>query len=279
MKITLCVLLYGDHADLAKRCLDSINLSLAVSRGIVSDVRIGMNEIGDDTRTLVGLFVDRIANRGGVKVTTYDCPKNAFKYPMIRKMLLDDKNPPSEIAMWFDDDSYFEIKYMSSGWWEAFLSYFSTFSNPMLGKVYWQCMYPEQWGWIQKQAWFNPEVGMPPPPPAKIRLPKTRPTFKFCTGGWWATKTEILKKWDWPTKELKLIGGDSMLGELFRHQKYDLVNYEHGVRINANWEGKHSSAPGRGETPEVRYRAKVMLGNSPPPTEDLHSFECIQKEY
>ncbi len=43
-----------------------------------------------------------------IPVIHYICPQNACKYPLMRKMLLEDPRPPAELVMWFDDDSYLD---------------------------------------------------------------------------------------------------------------------------------------------------------------------------
>ena len=111
----------------------------------------------------------------------------------------------------------------------------------MLGKIYFQRLQGKQWDWIIDQDWYNPSVGKPP-------IKRRKNSFVFATGGWWVIRTELLKKWDWPTPELKHCGGDSMLGELIRHQKYTLSGFETGVKINADDRGRHSKARPRGES-------------------------------
>jgi hypothetical protein len=267
-KISLCVLLYGDYPDLAHRCLSSI--WGALSPDYLVDVRLGLNEISESTRKIVDWFISGTVTYFNTRVITYDCPDNAYKYPLMLRMIHDTDNPIAEWVMWFDDDSY--LTSPNSQWWDGIME--RAKSADMLGKIYWQIMLPNQREWITKQEWYNAEAGDPPKSP--IRQFKLKHTFRFCTGGWWLARSKIFLLNSWPSIELKLIGGDSMFGELCRHKGYRLLNFEDGVRINANDAGKHSSAPGRGGSPHPRDRGKVMLGNVQP-EEGLHDFYCIKE--
>jgi hypothetical protein len=271
--LTVSVLLYGNHPALAHRCLSSIWERLPYGKSYIFDIRLGLNEISANTRVVVDWFVEHVCNELQLKVIVYDCPQNAFKYPLMRRMLLADERRPGKYTMWFDDDSYLSPDESSGpNWWEKILD--SVRNHDMIGKIYQQRMFPTQWPWIERQAWFNPAVGKPP-----VSKVFKAPTFRFCTGGWWAIKSSILLDNDWPTKELKLIGGDSMLGELCRHRGYSLTNFEDGVRINADELGRHSKAPGRGGSPLVRDRVSVMLGVLDTQDADYQNFTCNRVEH
>jgi hypothetical protein len=266
--ISLCVLIYGDHAHLAARCL--ISISARLKRGLhhIADVRLGLNEISPATREVVLAFHNCV-REWGTKVIHYDCPQNAFKYPLMRRMVLDQEDPVASSVMWFDDDSY-----LCEGWsWNSLLK--AAAGADMMGKIYHQGMLPRQWGWISKQAWFNPAVGRPP----RSKRCRNSESFRFCTGGWWMADRKIFLENDWPSPELKLIGGDSTTGELCRHQKYKLQGYELGVRINADVHGNHSKAMGRGATPTSSGgRGKVMIGNSDSEI-NLQDFVCEKEVF
>lgn len=235
-RISLCALFFGDHPALAHRCLGSIWERLPEGKAHLFDIRIGINQVSQPTRDIINWFTENVQQHYRVPVVHYDCPVNACKYPLMRKMLLEDPRPPGQYAMWFDDDSYLDG---GPGWWRDLL--LRADQNDMLGKVYFQAMRDKQWDWILHQPWYNAAKGKPP-------LRKNRRSFIFATGGWWLIRTELLRRWDWPTVELKHCGGDSMLGELLRHQSLRLENFDKGVRINADDRGRHSKARPRGES-------------------------------
>jgi hypothetical protein len=235
-KISLCALFFGDNPQLAHRCLGSIWPRLSSGKAHIGDVRLGLNQISPATRSIVDWFTANVQSHYSVPVLHYDCEGNACKYPLMRRMLLTDPRQPARYVMWFDDDSYLDG---GPGWWADVLSRMD--SAAMLGKIYSQPMRDRQWEWVLHQAWYNPAVGKPP-------LRHNKRSFVFATGGWWVIRTDILQQWDWPTVELKHCGGDSMLGELLRHQGLKLENFDLGVKINADDRGRHSKARPRGES-------------------------------
>lgn len=199
------------------------------------DVRLALNEISSSTREIVSWFRDNVRVHYRLPVITYDMPVNACKYPVMRRMVLDDPDPPAKWVMWFDDDSYLNG---GPGWWDRLQA--KAANADMLGQVWFQAMRGKQWEWIARQRWFNPAVGKPP---------KRR--FAFCTGGWWMLKSAHMKQNDWPSVELRHRGGDSLLGELCRHRQYRIVSFDDGLRINADDRGRHSKSPRRGVDEKV----------------------------
>ncbi len=265
---TVSGILYGDYPLLADRFLRSVWSSLEGSRGEVSDFRLGLNEVCPATLSLVQWFAENVSKKYGLPVRLYRCDVNAFKYPLIRRMILDPATPPAEHVMWFDDDSYLTGQ---EGWWPRVAE--AAESCAMLGKVYWVRLLGDQKAWIAKQPWYNPDA----PPFLQYR---GRDAVQFATGGWWAIRSAVLLKWDWPCLELKHCGGDSMLGELLRQQGYRLLGFEEGVRINANDAGDHSRAPRRGppqgllgkklcETPDLSHQTFACDVTLYPPVDPL----------
>lgn len=258
MTITVSLLFYGDHPELADRCLRSLWERLPDARGHVRDLRLGYNAISPRTRQVTDWFVTQAAAQGWPLVT-YDCPQNACKYPLMRRMLREDPVPPATWVMWFDDDSYLTGP---PGWWQQLLA--AAAEADMLGKLYTQGVVGQQWDWVSRQRWFNPQVG---PPPVQRR--HRGPAFRFATGGWWLIRSQLLAAYDWPTRELRHRGGDCLLGELCRHQHLRLINWEDGVRINADQAGRHSKSPRRG----VDEHQLGHLAGRPLPD---HDFACTR---
>ncbi len=242
-RISLCALLYGDHPGLAHRCLSSVWDRLPEGRAHIFDIRIALNEVSKSTRAIVDWFTENTRHYHNIPMIHYDCPVNACKYPLVRRMLLNDSRPPAEFSMWFDDDSYLDGK---NGWWDRLLAALAT--ADMIGKIYTQGLRGNQWLWIVNQDWYNSGIGKPP-------LRKGKPSFIFATGGWWVIRSKIFRDNDWPCPELKHCGGDSMFGELMRHRGYRLEQFEEGTHINANAKGRHSTARPRGESWK-----RVLLG-------------------
>lgn len=260
-QFTVAVLLFGDYPKLAERCLSSLRRSLPSPR--VADFRLGMNAVCAETRRIAENFAKGTADACGVPVTAYDCLQNRFKYPLMRKML-----HGSQLAswtVWFDDDSYLTV---GPEWWDWLAK--ATEAADMLGKIYHAGASLDRNNWVKRQPWYSGDL-----------LPLEhhgKPAFKFATGGWWAIRSQILTDWDWPSRELVHRGGDSMLGELLRQRNYRLVDFHHGVRINADESGIHSTAPRR---PPGSSRVHPLLGSTGNVVDDreTHNFTPIVREY
>lgn len=224
---SVCVLLYGDHADLAKRCLQSISQSHG--QDYVADIRIGLHDVSADTQSVVNDFVSEL---WPVKVILYEPQDNIYKYPTMRKMFYDKDHPLSKYTMWFDDDSYI----CADDFWQKLSK--ETCDDKMLGQIWQLPVHPNQWEWAKTQPWFN------------AQRPKPN-MYKFCQGAWWVCPSGILTDLNWPIPELKHCGGDSLLGEVLAHKGYNLKKYDYGVRINADENGKHSGSKRRGFSEKV----------------------------
>ena len=234
-KLSICALFYGDHSDLATRCLGSIERSLSGGARYVQDFRLACNVVSPETLAIVRAFADSTLAKYGIpsRLFFFD---DVHKYPAMRR-LFDAHEPLADATMWFDDDSYFE-GVRDAAWW---LSMWENLEQAdMLGQFWLMPIQGNQWQWVKSQSWFNEQVGLPP---KKVR---GKLAFEFCQGAWWVIRSEILKRYDWPLAEIRHNGGDSMLGELFRHQGLRMARFYGGVRINADEKGRHSKAKRRG---------------------------------
>lgn len=232
---TVCVLLYGDHTALAKRCLDSINGS-----AWFDDVKIviGMNAVCEDTRQYV---YDTHGHRESS--TVFDSDKNICKYPMMRHMFYDESNGAllTDYVMWFDDDSYIIPNGVATGsHWLTFLRTDLDTRGDILGSKFTLSWQGDQKQWVRQQRWYNPDVGT-----------DTR-RLVFVTGGWWVAKSNMLRACNYPWPALVHNGGDSMFGEMCRHTGYKHGAYVRGgVAINADEYGVSHIAKRRGVSDPV----------------------------
>jgi hypothetical protein len=97
-KFTVCVLLYGDFLNLARRCLEPL-FKLRES-GLV-DLRLGLNEVSQPTRDYIKEH--SLGASQGIDVWLEN--PQVYKYPMMRQMF-HSKPIETPYVMWFDDDSY-----------------------------------------------------------------------------------------------------------------------------------------------------------------------------
>ncbi len=255
--LTVCALFYGDYLDLAQRCLGSIGVSLSVGHNHVEEFRFGLNEVASDTSDYVRKWADECHRTHGISSHILETNKNVFKYPLMRRMFYDEPAIDTEFVMWFDDDSYFETP-ASPKWWDDMLEKAKTLE--MIGQFWLIPLQGSQWEWIKAQDWFNPEVG----PPKNY---KGKPHFEFCQGAWWVIRNDVLRRYNWPVPRIRHNGGDSMLGELLRHQRLRMGRFYGGVRINADERGHHSKAK-----PRHPHENKVGWNYEPGETLDL-SFQ------
>ena len=100
LQISLCVLLYGDFPQLSHRCLSSIWDRLEFHDGRVRDIRLGLNAISPESRKVAQWFAAHAAKHYQIPVITYDSRQNACKYPLMRRMLLNDSQQPAAWVMW-----------------------------------------------------------------------------------------------------------------------------------------------------------------------------------
>ena len=224
---TICVLLYGDHYQLAQRCLSSIIERLPRNR---YELRIGLNAVCRDTMT----FVQAAAQRGLFQITdVYESTENILKYPMMRRMLYDpDNRIDSKYLIWFDDDSYLDYPAgVEYDWFSKVENLLQ--DNDLLGAIYQMPFGGGQREWVKAQPWYTG------------KSPDGR-KLTFATGGWWATHPEHLYRVEYPWTELTHNGGDTMLSECFFQQGLKVTNFREGVRINADEIGRESKAARRG---------------------------------
>jgi hypothetical protein len=232
-RFTACVLLYGDHPDLARRVLTPL-LPLREAGRIA--LRVGANAVGQETaRFLIdnGLIVEGSADD---RDTCWD-PHNGGKYPMMRRMLYRGPHAvATDYVMWFDDDSFFRpeapadlVEYLAGVMDQGY---------DLLGIRYHQTFLPGQADWVKAQPWY---AGVP-----FYTDMRGRACSRFAQGGWWCARAATLARWDYPWPALHHNGGDVMLGELAHQQGWRVEWQRPPVAANADAAGRESEAPRRG---------------------------------
>lgn len=215
---TICALFYGDHFDLALRCLTSL-----LQGGLLpaSHLRIGLNAVCPQTRELAYQTAP-----GNV----WEFEENQHKYPVMRQMIHGISPIRTPYTMWFDDDSF--ITQPLAAWLPLVEARMA--DADLLGSVYQISWQGRQREFVKAQPWY---AGKDPGERARIR---------FATGGWWTIRTDVLYRFNYPWPELDHRGGDAMLGEMCYQQGLRLKHFRDGVKINADSSGKESAAPRRG---------------------------------
>jgi len=228
---TVCVLLYGDHPDLAERVLSSLARPVWYRS---FNLRIAWQNLSVESQMVLLKYVDIFMEKNdnpllvGPLETCMKGQEPYYKYPMMRRLI---RTHPitTPYVMWFDDDSLIRP--------DAPDEFFMDVGNVMAHCDI--CGHIWQWKWrgqqaryIKDQPWYN---GKP-----------IRKSIPFITGGWWTIRTEILARHNWPPEDFEHNGGDAMLGELCYQQGYTMKNYTRGVGINCDDSLVGSSAKRRG---------------------------------
>lgn len=212
-KITICVLCYGDHYEMHRRCLNSILQTVPANR---LELRVAANCVGVDTITyLRGLPIFKL----------YEYEENAFKYPIMRDMFWDEDDPiRTNYIAWFDDDAFVQ----HNDWLNRLVD--TALKQPSSVGMYGIPMYyrltaygfdPRIWfkesGWFRNRQFRN-ERGMPA---------ANGDTIHFCVGWFWVLKTDIMRACDIPCPRLLQAGGDIVVGEQlyqngYHHKQFNL---------------------------------------------------------
>ena len=215
--VTICVLAYGANARMAKRFLASL---YDCTDPRLFSLRAGLNAVEPATRKLFRKYASRHGN-----VTLFVSRKNIFKSPMMRRMFYD---PPLATAwtIWCDDDTHF----LRRDW------------LPRLGLKIEQSPKVSMWGrpyalwstdasivdWIKGALWYRGKRCVR----AKDPKGKKAIKFRFAPGAFWAARTEILRRLNWPDPRLIHANEDFLLGEALRQNDLILGRFDYGVNIN-----------------------------------------------
>jgi len=215
--VCICVLFYGaeeQHFKLAQRVLNDPMRCLA-KRNI--EFRFGCNAVGPDTAS----FLQRQIADHFHSTVLFHSANNIMKYPMMRQMF-HEPAIRAPITMWFDHDSYLEPKECTvEDWLERVIK--SVNGCNLIGSVQKAKLPDAQLAWASQQTWFNPEQD-------NTYLP-------YVISGWWAIKTELLRRFDFPSPDFQQKNGDRILGAALKHQNIPLCHFRDGVRINVNDSG------------------------------------------
>jgi len=219
-EVCICILFYGaeeQHFKLAQRVLNEPMRCLA-KRNI--EFRFGCNAVGAATTDfLLCQIAEHFQN-----ATLFHSPENILKYPMMRRMFHESPIRPP-ITMWFDHDSYLKPGIDVDDWLRRVVKHFD--GCDMVGSVQKSKLTDDQVEWAKPQWWFTDS---------------DKTYMSYAIGGWWAVKTDLLRRYDWPAEDFQQKGGDVVLGALLKHQERCLCHFREGVHVNANEAGVEAAA-------------------------------------
>lgn len=205
-RLTICILMYGDHYDMHKECFERI---ISTTSPAICQIRVVCNAVcektleylhGFDTYTLTHLVVNE---------------DNRKKYPAMRQICYDVAPIEDKWLVWFDDDSIV----VDDDWYlqlaEKIIAAEGT-RIKMFGEMSeWQ-FHPTQIPWISSRPWFKGQ-------PWRERDGKS--VIWFCPGGFWAIDTAAMREAGIPDPEIGHNGGDYMIGAQIWQAGYDIARF------------------------------------------------------
>jgi len=214
---TISVIFYGRYPELCRRFLTSLYRFTPKDR---FTLRVGLNEACPET---VDLVQSAAVEHGNLAI--WSEARNVFKDPMMRRLLYD-QSLETEWAIWFDDDSY---PYRGDWLQSLALKIESEPEVDMWGGMHYTGADKTAEQFIRSAGWFR---GLPfnyVTPKGELR---DEPVLTFIAGGFWACRTRVLQKLDWPDRRLVINGDDCFFGEALRQNGYTIGRFTSGVRIN-----------------------------------------------
>ncbi len=217
-KLTICVLCYGDHFDLAKQCLDSIFNTIPAER---VDVRVGLNAVCDQTRDYVhDVYGSRVRE-------IYDHPENAKKYPVMREMFHDPLNPIStKYVVWFDDDA----KIVNPDMWSELCDTIVAnhpHGSRLYGNLFIHDLSPygkkgDPLQWFRRASWWkNQDLKVK----GRGQYAPNGTVIDFPSGWFWAIAAEAIRSGDVPCPRLNHNGGDITIGAQVRQAGFKVKQF------------------------------------------------------
>lgn len=223
-KITVCVLCYGPHPELAKRCLSSILGTIPQER---LDLRVATNQVPAVTiEYLKTLPITKL----------YINSENRFKYPVMREMFWDPEQPiETNYIVWFDDDTW-TVKPQ----WIDDLCQTIVGNHPYGYRMFGNLMYhdismyakgghrPDLWfksgDWFKGKD-FRARGGQQETPNGSV--------IDFAVGWCWSLATEAMRAANIPDPRLGHNGGDITIGEQIHQAGFAIKNWNRGKSLVA----------------------------------------------
>ena len=213
-KLTVCILMYGNHHDLHRRCLNSVLSTIPAPR---RDVRVCCNEVCPQTLE----YLDRLKRQNAITMV-YVNQINKKKYPAMREMLRDADNPiNTKYLVWFDDDS---IADRDPQWAHKLVQTIVNHHDDgcrIYGATYVWTFSPAQIDWIKTRPWYK---GRP------LQLHNGTEAANgnkvtFPAGGFWAMSTDMIQAADIPDEQIGNNGGDYMVMEQIYQQGFKMKHW------------------------------------------------------
>jgi len=212
-RITICALFFGDHPALCQRFLRNL---FAHTPAECFELRAGLNAVCEESQLAL-----QQAMRHHGNVSLIESPENIYKLPMMRRLFREPRIL-SEWIVWFDDDSF-----PARADWLQTLALFTEMAPEiaMWGSPRWMTPDPALLEFTRASPWFRGKEFLRDPETGQVG-------FHFLVGGYWAIRTEVVYKLDWPDARLAHFEDDYLLGEALRQNDCAIGHCESGVVID-----------------------------------------------
>lgn len=223
-KFTVCVLCYGPHTDIAKKCLSSLLATVPPER---MDLRVATNEAAPATLDfLKTLPISKL----------YVNVANKHKYPVMRDMFWDASKPiETNYIIWLDDDTWAVQPHWLSDLAQTIIDG-HPYGYRMFGNVMYHdlSIYSKGGGrpdtWFRDAPWyrgkfFRTRGGQQETPNGSV--------IDFAVGWCWALSTEAMRLADIPDRRLGHNGGDITIGEQLHQAGFMIRQWNKGKSLIA----------------------------------------------
>lgn len=223
-KVTICVLCYGPHTDLARKCLSSILATVPPDR---MDLRVATNEVAPAT-------LDYLKTLPLSKL--YINSTNRHKYPVMRELFWDALRPiTTNYIVWFDDDTWAVQPHWLSDLAQSIID-----GHPYGYRMYGNLLshdlaiYAKNGGrpdtWFREAEWyrgkqFRVRGGAQESPNGSV--------IDFAVGWCWALSTEAMRQANIPDMRLGHNGGDITIGEQIHQAGFMIKQWNRGKSLIA----------------------------------------------
>lgn len=223
-KFTICVLCYGPHTDIAKKCLSSLLATVPPER---MDLRVATNEAAPAT-------IDFLKTLPISKL--YVNPTNRHKYPVMRDMFWDPTKPiETNYIIWLDDDTWAVQPHWLSDLAQTIIDG-HPYGYRMFGNIMYHdlSIYSKGGGrpdtWFRESPWhrgkfFRTRGGQQETPNGSV--------IDFAVGWCWALSTEAMRLADIPDRRLGHNGGDITIGEQLHQAGFMIRQWNKGKSLIA----------------------------------------------
>lgn len=223
-KITVCVLCYGPHPDLAKRCLSSVLGTIPRER---LDLRVATNQVPQVTiEYLKTLPINKL----------YVNSENRHKYPVMREMFWDAAKPiETNYLVWFDDDTW-----IVKPQWIDDLCQTIVGNHPYNYRMFGTLMHHDLKMYTknghQPDLWFkagNWHKGKNLRARGSQQETPNGSVIDFAVGWCWALNVEAMRAANIPDPRLGHNGGDITIGEQIHQAGFLIKNWNRGKSLVA----------------------------------------------